>query len=164
MDKVSRDPHGVPSRRCPLRRRGACCSLAAVGGWLAQRLALDVNGRGDSRWSKRCRMSTKRSCNDGGIPWSFRSRLQFTVGDLASRRCATSGTLLHLCQQTSVKTLSLVTGVSWIDRWHPSAVQAGVFYMDCDNGLSRVAVRLVRWAACMRQMHAAARVPGARSI
>jgi hypothetical protein len=61
----------------------------------------------------------------------------------------------HLCERTSVKTLSLVTGVSWIDRWHPSAVQAGVFYTDCDSVLSRAAVRLVRWAASMRQLHAA---------
>ncbi len=58
----------------------------------------------------------------------------------------------HLCEQTAVRNLSFVTGVGWLDRWHPSALQAGVFYTDCDNGLSKAAVRLVRWAGAVRQL------------
>jgi hypothetical protein len=51
----------------------------------------------------------------------------------------------HCCERGPVKAVSFVTDVDWIDRWHPSAVQAGVFYTDCDSALSKVAVRMVRW-------------------
>jgi CelD/BcsL family acetyltransferase involved in cellulose biosynthesis len=51
----------------------------------------------------------------------------------------------HYCQHGPAKTISFVTSVSWIDRWHPSSVQAGVFYTDCDSALSKAAVWLVRW-------------------
>lgn len=61
----------------------------------------------------------------------------------------------HHCEQTSVRSLSFVTGVDWIDRWHPSAVRAGVFYTDADNRLSKLAVRLLRWGVSVRQARAA---------
>jgi hypothetical protein len=51
----------------------------------------------------------------------------------------------HHCERGPVKAISFVTDVGWIDRWHPSAVQAGVFYTDWDSALGKVAVRLLRW-------------------
>lgn len=62
----------------------------------------------------------------------------------------------HHCEHTTVKAISFVTGVGWIDRWHPSAVQAGVLYTDCDSVLSRAVVRLLRWAASTRDLPAVA--------
>jgi len=57
----------------------------------------------------------------------------------------------HCCQHGSTKTMSFVTGVSWIDRWHPSAVRAGVFYTDYDSAVSKAAVRLLRWLKVRRR-------------
>lgn len=49
------------------------------------------------------------------------------------------------CEHGPATMMSFVTSVSWIDRWHPAAMQAGVFYTDCASALSKGAVRLVRW-------------------
>jgi len=55
----------------------------------------------------------------------------------------------HHSEHTQVRTISFVTGVGWIDRWHPSATQVGIFYTDCETLLSKVAVSLLglglRW-------------------
>jgi hypothetical protein len=65
----------------------------------------------------------------------------------------------HHCESTSVKAISFVTGVGWIDRWHPSAVRAGVLYKDCGSVLGRVAVRLLRWSVSVREPPAVAAAP-----
>lgn len=60
----------------------------------------------------------------------------------------------HYCEHGPATTMSFVTSVDWIDRWHPSAVQAGVFYTDCASVLSKAAVRLVRWLKTRSQPQA----------
>jgi hypothetical protein len=67
----------------------------------------------------------------------------------------------HHCEHTSLEAISFVTGVGWIDRWHPSAVQAGVFYTDCDSVLSKAAVRLLRWRVSIRELPVAPAVVSA---
>lgn len=58
--------------------------------------------------------------------------------------------VLHHCEHTPVKAISFVTGVPWIDRWHPSAVKVNVFYTDCETLLSKLAVRLFRFGLRVR--------------
>jgi len=56
-------------------------------------------------------------------------------------------------EHTPVRTISFVTGSGWIDRWHPSTAQVGIFYTDRGTMLSRFAVRLLGWGVRWREQH-----------
>jgi hypothetical protein len=58
--------------------------------------------------------------------------------------------VLHHCENGPVKAISFVTGVPWIDRWHPSTAKVFVFYTDCGTLLSKLAVRSFRFGLRVR--------------
>ena len=61
----------------------------------------------------------------------------------------------HLCQHSPVRAINFITEAAWCDRWHPSAIRAGVFYTDCDTYSSRMAVRLLQWGLRWREQRRA---------
>lgn len=68
----------------------------------------------------------------------------------------------RLCQSSRVNTISFVTGSPWCDRWHPSAIRAGVFYTDCGTVASKLAVRVLSWGLRQRDQRRARKVPSAQ--
>lgn len=57
----------------------------------------------------------------------------------------------HYCQEKSFNTISFVTGVDWIDRWHPDAVCVGIFYSSNGSILSNLTVHTLRAALKIRE-------------
>ncbi|MFH0974669.1 MAG: GNAT family N-acetyltransferase [Spirochaetota bacterium] len=55
------------------------------------------------------------------------------------------------CQEKSLHTISFVTGVDWINRWHPDAVSVGIFYSSNGSILSTLTVRALRAVLKIRE-------------
>lgn len=51
----------------------------------------------------------------------------------------------EMAQANVIKSISFVTGVDWIDRWHPKADEVGIAYSDNGTFYSKVLLRAMTW-------------------
>ncbi len=57
----------------------------------------------------------------------------------------------HLAQDEVVDSISFVTGVDWIDRWHPELHPVGIFYLNNGHWYSDAAIWILRKAIEYRE-------------
>lgn len=62
----------------------------------------------------------------------------------------------HLAEEGQLNSISFVTGVNWIDRWHPSHIDAGVFYQGSGTWYSELAVTVAKKVIERRERQKAA--------
>lgn len=55
-----------------------------------------------------------------------------------------------------INSVSFVTGVDWIDRWHPAADPVGIAYSDNGSAYSKALLRGMRWYIARREQKQAA--------